>query len=34
LSILPSWKSRKKIKWNPQEVKFSTTIALTDIFSR
>lgn len=34
LSILPSWKSRKKIKWNPQEIKFSTTIALTDVFSR
>ncbi len=33
IGLLPSWKSRKQIKWNPRELKFSTTISLTDIFS-
>ena len=31
--LLPSWKSRKQIKGNPKELRFSTTISLTDIFS-
>lgn len=30
----PAWRERKKIKWNPKEYKFTTTINLTDIFSR
>jgi hypothetical protein len=34
LSILPSWKSRRKIKGTPEEIHFSTTIALSDIFSK
>lgn len=34
LSILPSWKLKKKITWNPKELKFSTTITLTNVFSR
>lgn len=29
-----SWKNRKKMKWNPPEIKFSTTINLTDIYSK
>lgn len=32
--ILPSWKKRKKIKWNIAPINFSTTISLTDVFSR
>ena len=34
LSILPSWKSRRKIKGTPEEIHFTTTIALSDIFSK
>lgn len=34
LWMMPSWKERKKIKWTPQEFKMSTTINLTDIFTR
>ncbi len=29
----PSWKIKKKIKWNTKPVRFNTTINLTDIFS-
>lgn len=34
LWMMPAWKERKQIKWNPQEFKMSTTINLTDIFTR
>jgi hypothetical protein len=34
LSILPSWKSRRQMKGTPEEINFSTTIALSDIFSK
>lgn len=34
LSMMPSWKERKQIKGSPQEYKISTTINLTDIFTR
>lgn len=32
--ILPSWKNRKKIKWLLRPIVFSTTISLTDFFSK
>lgn len=32
--IYPSWKNRKKIKWLVTPINFSTTVSLTDIFSR
>lgn len=32
--ILPSWKKRKKIKWIVDPIDFTTTINLTDIFSK
>ena len=31
--LLPSWWSRKKMKWTINEIKYSTTINLTNIFS-
>lgn len=34
ISILPSRKSKIWLKWNPKPVNFSTTISLTDIFSK
>ena len=34
LSILPSWKSRRQMKGTTEEINFSTTIALSDIFSK
>jgi len=33
-SITPSWKNRKKMKWKFPELKFSTTVNLTDIYSK
>lgn len=34
ISMLPSRKSKINLKWNPRPVNFSTTISLTDIFSK
>lgn len=34
ISMLPSWKTRRWLKWNPSPMSFSTTISLTDIFSK
>jgi hypothetical protein len=34
LSILPSWNSRRKINGTPEEIHFSTTIALSGVFSK
>jgi hypothetical protein len=34
LSVVPSWELRRRLKWDPEEVTFSTTISLTDIFSK
>lgn len=34
LEMWPSWKTKNKSKWNPKNIKFSTTISLTDIFSK
>ncbi|MCP4523542.1 MAG: prepilin-type N-terminal cleavage/methylation domain-containing protein [Candidatus Gracilibacteria bacterium] len=34
LGMMPAWKDRQKIRGNPREYKFATTINLTDIFSR
>lgn len=33
-SVLPAWKTRKMIKWQVKQLDFSTTISLTDIFSK
>jgi hypothetical protein len=30
----PAWKDRKMLKWEPKEYKISTTISLTDIFTK
>jgi len=32
ISIWPSWLARKKIKWNPNDINFSTTVSLSDVF--
>jgi hypothetical protein len=32
--VLPAWKTRKMIKWQVKQLDFSTTISLTDIFSK
>lgn len=34
LSMKSGWKDRKKLRWDPKEYKLSTTINLTDIFTR
>jgi len=34
MTLTPSWKVRKKIKWKVPEFNISTTVNLTDIFSR
>ncbi len=34
IEIQPSWKIRKKIKWNINPMNFNTTINLTEIFSK
>lgn len=34
LGMKPAWKDRKMMKWDPKEYKFSTTINLTDIFTK
>jgi hypothetical protein len=33
-SVLPAWKTRKMIRWTVKKLDFSTTINLTDIFSK
>lgn len=34
LSIWPSWKVKNKVRWDVSDIEFSTTISLTDIFSK
>ena len=34
VGMMPAWRERKVLKWEPREYKYSTTINLTDIFSR
>ncbi len=34
LTLEPSWKIKKRIKWKVPEFKYSTTISLSDIYSR
>lgn len=34
VSMMPAWRERKVLKWEPREYKYTTTINLTDIFSR
>ena len=34
MTLTPSWKRRNRMKWKIPEIKISTTIALTDIFSK
>lgn len=34
LWMMPAWKNRKQFKWKPKEYKYTTTINLTDIFTR
>jgi hypothetical protein len=34
MTLTPSWKVKKRIKWKVPEFNISTTINLTDIFSR
>ncbi len=33
MTLTPSWKKRKAIKWNPPEININTTINLSDYFS-
>lgn len=33
-TLSPSWKKRKGMQWNPPSFDFSTTLSLTDIFSK
>ena len=33
MTLTPSWKSRKKIRWEVPEIQINTTIQLTDIFN-
>lgn len=34
IGMMPAWRDRKQLQWTPQEYKYTTTINLTDIFSR
>jgi hypothetical protein len=34
LKLWPSWITKRQIKWKPQDIDFSTTISLTDVFSK
>ena len=33
MTLAPSWKSRKKIRWKVPEIQINTTVHLTDIFN-
>jgi hypothetical protein len=34
MSVWPSWEVKRQIKWDPKDIEISTTISLTDIFSK
>jgi len=34
MKLMPSWKTKKKIKWKVPEFELNTTVSLTDIYSR